>query len=246
MNQVSKLFNEADVVIFSSIYNQYFKRMVGYIANYASMDRDDAKDVVQATFEIIWDNRHRISSIDFIGGYLFTLARNGAYKFKKNLARQQELQGIYYEFISDSSVNRVFEDVELYLKIVHAILPSLPEKSQEVITLRLEGLTHEQIAEKLGVSFSTVALHSAMASKIFKSGYNQYKKGLPYVFRYETKKEKSDEASKGAHMSIQEVRQIKRLLRDGVAVKAIASDFGVAESSIYTIKNNKTFKNVKV
>lgn len=49
-----------------------------------------------------------------------------------------------------------------------------------------------------------------------------------------------------AVLSESSVKQIKKLLKDGISVKEISQKFGVSLNTIYSIRNNKTWNHVSV
>lgn len=72
----------------------------------------------------------------------------------------------------------------LYYDDLMKLVKALPETSKEVFLLHaLEGYTHDEIGEKLGISEGTSKWHLSNARKILKDKINDYAQQRPYARR---------------------------------------------------------------
>lgn len=128
-----------------------------------------SEDIVQEAFLKLWQKRAEIIP-DNLGGWLYKVVANLAYKHQKRESRQQQIVS------SLSATKKGFcTDVEEQLmnkendQLFHHILNLLPEKQRQVYRLsREEGLGRNEIALQLNVSPNTVKEHLSRALRFVK------------------------------------------------------------------------------
>jgi len=165
------LLKEGNMVAFDTIYEQYCKRLFGFVIRYVKNEAD-AEEIVQEVFIKIWENRRKIDVYSSFDSYLFTISYNSAISLlrkrvheKKYLEHLKSLQ----EFDLTSELMDEIQFKELNEKI-QILLEELTPRQKEIFILsREEGLTHEQIAKKLGISVNTVKNHIVSALALLKS-----------------------------------------------------------------------------
>jgi RNA polymerase sigma-70 factor (ECF subfamily) len=119
-------------------------------------DVDIAKDIVQESFEVLWNNRKTIEQSK-AKSYLFTVA----YHSMIDIKRKYELFNKYAETISDDTNNEQYSDLS---EILHSAAERLSDVQRSVLLLRdYEGYSYEEIAKmtKLTLSQVKVYIHRA-------------------------------------------------------------------------------------
>jgi RNA polymerase sigma factor (sigma-70 family) len=128
-------------------------------------NREDAEDAVQEVFMRL-ARREQGSQIDNVEGYLFETAYHVAIDhFRRGVSRNVTRHDNYDQNIDIIDKNnsicpeRMHEARDELARLIFA-LRDLPERTRDVLILsRLEGLTHREIARRLGVSVSSVEKH---------------------------------------------------------------------------------------
>ncbi len=163
--QLLAKLKSGDEDAFKLVFEEYFPKMK-YFANEYLNDLDDASDVVQNTFAILWEKRTLLADDTHFFNFLLSLVKNQCVDFLRKKQSQQKYieqsQDIYEENFSlnlyaleNLEVNQVFLS-ELEEKIQHAI-DTLPDVNRRTFILsRHDGLKYAEIAEKLNVSTKTV------------------------------------------------------------------------------------------
>ncbi len=133
------------------------------VAGAITNDRELAADVVQQVFVKAWKAADAFDTSRDLTPWLYAIARRTAIDVirKENRPTQgghdREVDGVVYP----RSFERTWE--------VHAVrqaIDELPDGEREVVRLgHIEGLTHEQIAQRLGVPSGTVKSRSSRAHK---------------------------------------------------------------------------------
>lgn len=113
-----------------------------------------AKDLTQEIFLKIWILRGRLKEVENFEAFLYRTAKNMIVDELRRLLRlksHQEFLYAYFQENSQTSLNNT-EIKELAEKVEQAI-SQLPGQMQKAFRLsRFEGLTHEQIARRMGIS----------------------------------------------------------------------------------------------
>ena len=75
--ELIQLLKRGDVKAFDAIYNQYCKRLYGFVIRYVKQE-EDAEEIVQEVFIKIWENRYKIDVYSSFESFLFTITYNSA------------------------------------------------------------------------------------------------------------------------------------------------------------------------
>ena len=114
-------------------------------------------------------------------GYLYTVTRNEIFNLFKHQKVEQEYEShiIRSQLIGelcdeDTSLleNLYYKEIVL---LVELALNQLPPRRKQVFEMsRIEGLSHKEIAEALGVSVHTVQEHISLSLKVIRSYLTKY------------------------------------------------------------------------
>lgn len=160
---------------FDHIYVTYYPRMIRFAKEYVLFE-DDAENIVQDIFVLLWEKRDVLDIQVSLTSYLFTLVKNRCLDFirhktvseeyaKEFQAKQAALEQLNYTFTSE-------EDIE---EIITAAIEKLPERCREIfIKSRIEGKKYKEIAEELNISVNTVENQIAIALKRLKVELKDY------------------------------------------------------------------------
>lgn len=142
----------------------YYPRMIRFARQYVLLE-EDAENIVQDIFLILWEKRDVLDIRVSLVPYLFTLVKNKCLDFVRHKTVCEEfanewkvkraaLEQLNYSFTSD-------EDIE---KLVASAIESLPERCREIfIKSRIEGRKYKEIAEELDLSVNTVENQMSIA-----------------------------------------------------------------------------------
>jgi RNA polymerase sigma-70 factor, ECF subfamily len=129
---------------------------------------DAAEDVVQEAFLAMHRHLMQRRPTDNLPGWLvrvsFHLALKSRHRAARRTAHEQPLEGRAFD-VADSTLSAEGRLVkEQHLKWVSAVVRALPERDQQCLWMRAEGLTYRHIAEELGISLGAAAKAVARAA----------------------------------------------------------------------------------
>lgn len=165
------LIQKNDRVAFYNIYERYSKRLYGFVLRYIKQ-KEDAEEIVQEVFVKIWESRNKIDAYSSFEAFLFTIASNTTI----SLLRKRTSEKIYLEHLK--SLQQCANSPDLIDEIqfnelndrIQSLLNELTPRQKEIFQLsREEGLTHDEIAQKLDISVNTVKKHMANTLSFLKS-----------------------------------------------------------------------------
>lgn len=135
------------------------------------LSHEDAEEIVQDVFLKIWDHRDKIKDRYPFRSYLFTIAKNAILKFSRHKIIScsidnylNSVDGLQLHFNAE---NRM--ELKETKDFIESVIRNLPPQKQKIYILsRLEGLSHEQIAKRLGLSVRTVENHAYRTNLLLK------------------------------------------------------------------------------
>lgn len=159
------------------LMERYWSQLVRYAAGVAGSG-DDAEDVTQETFVRVWRQRTRWTHSGAVNAYLYRITRNLALNARRAREAQRGRERRGASELARAGSNRDPEkdfETDSLRADVEAAIATLPKRRREVFVLsRFHGLTHQEIAETLGLSRQTVANHMSVALADLRKSLSQH------------------------------------------------------------------------
>jgi RNA polymerase sigma factor (sigma-70 family) len=153
---------DADAV--RSVYREY-GRLVHAVASRVLRDRSLAEEATQQTFVQAWRAAGSFDPNRELAPWLVTIARRVAIDVHRREARRAHdsvdvVNAADPALVTEApSAERIYE-----VWVVRQAVDALPEDEREIVRLQhLEGLTHQVIADRLGMPIGTVKSRSFRA-----------------------------------------------------------------------------------
>lgn len=170
ISAILRQLRQGSQLAFKRLYDLHSAKVYA-LAFHIVKDEKHAEELVQDTFMEIWNHRQRIDSQGNISTYLYVICRNKSFNKLKELKRHKTV----FDPSGDQKLNMLFlaEDIqatrELKESIEH-IMSKLPPRQQEIFRLsRLDGFSHKEIADQLGISVQTVKNHMVAALRFVRT-----------------------------------------------------------------------------
>lgn len=153
---------EGNTVAQKELYVRYMPAMYNRAVRMVA-DREQAKDIIQDVFAIVFKDLARFRGDSTIGAWIKRITINQCLNFLK---ASQKISFVAYEDRFERA-EETEEPPEYKLKKIHRAILQLPEGCRTVLNLYLlEGYRHKEIAEILGISESTSKTQFRRAKKL--------------------------------------------------------------------------------
>ena len=132
---------------------------------------DHSEEVVQETFVRLWLHHAEIDATKSLDAFLFTVARRLVIDLLRHASRTAALREALWHAMQqvDNTTEHAIFQADL-TQAVGDLVAQLPAQQERVFKMsREEGLTHDEIAHKLGISKNTVKNHIVSALKTLKA-----------------------------------------------------------------------------
>lgn len=157
-----------DKIAFKQLYEVYSGKLASKLI-YLLKSEELAQDILQDVFLKIWINREIIDTELSFGAFLYKIATN----LSKNVIRKNVYDQLMRDEVGKEGVYHPMEedeDAEQAKAILDQAMDQLTERQREVYTLhKLEGLSYQEISEKLNISLSAINHHIQKANKHLKA-----------------------------------------------------------------------------
>ena len=161
--------SKGDHRAFRQIFDRYRDCLFGYSYRFTK-SQTLAEEIVQEAFLKVWQNRETLDPGLPIKPYLYKITQNLVYNTLRKAAYDAQLkEQVFYRrsnahYSTEDQV--IYRDLEAFSD---QIIERLPAKRQRIFRMsRTQGLSHEEIAEQLGISQHTVKDQIVKALKSIK------------------------------------------------------------------------------
>ncbi|MDR0756631.1 MAG: RNA polymerase sigma-70 factor [Tannerella sp.] len=183
---------QGDADEFERMFRMYYKRMCIYAENIVE-NRLEAEDIVCDMFVRLWEKRGQLNIRTSLEAYIVSSVHNASLNYLKHIDLEDRYceKALYrlkhIDLLSPEGFDTPLTDMldrELYEHIEKA-LATLPPQCREVFVLHMmDGLSYEEVAQKLNISINTVRTQITRGVKKMRLALSAY---TPYHLRGEKK-----------------------------------------------------------
>jgi RNA polymerase sigma-70 factor (ECF subfamily) len=162
--------NEAE---FKELFQAHYPALCAFAYRFTG-STSGAEEIVQTVFVDLWEQRERLRVHTSLRSYLYAATRNRALDERKH--EQVEARWAERSRAEDDVSSEGERDAQQTLEAsetsdaLHAAIAHLPERAQEVVTLRwLRGLKPPEVAEVLGISVKGVEIQITRALRALRA-----------------------------------------------------------------------------
>lgn len=177
---VAKLM-EGDTTAFRMVYDQLHKRIYHMLLTLAG-DHEQAEELLQETFVSLWLNRNKLNPSQPLYPYVYLTARRLAIDhFRRKLTEAEAKRYFVGQLNKSSYETEELVDVADLHRFTEEVVKRLPKQQKAVFMLsRNEGLSYDEIAERMHISRNTVKNHLVSALKTLKIQF--VKNNITYLY----------------------------------------------------------------
>lgn len=173
-DQIKRL-REGDSLIFQQIYQDLAPKIYRLAYSFLK-DKVQSEEVVQEAFIVFWENRQAFEIGRPIEPYLFTVSKrlvmDSFRKATSTNALREKLMLKISEKHNETEDKIILSDL---MAFAEKAIQDLPRQQQIVFRLsRFEGLSYDEIGERLNLSKNTVKNHLVVAVKTLKTQFSSH------------------------------------------------------------------------
>lgn len=160
---------KGDLDAYNELYRKYSKKLLYFTLGLVN-SKEEAEDIVQEVFMIVWRKHKQLKVEHSFNAYLFTIAYNSIKKYYRKTGLQKKHLELYLNnftgIINDTNNKIEYNDLADQLE---KVINTFPERRQQVFRLnRQENLSNQEIADKLNISKKTVENHMTTSLKLLR------------------------------------------------------------------------------
>ncbi|WP_257670197.1 RNA polymerase sigma factor [Parapedobacter tibetensis] len=159
-----------------------FGKSLRFFAYSIVQNKEVAEEIVSDSFYKLWKGRDRVKSVDSMKAFLYITTRNACYDYvgsPKNNLKTEEEEALADLVEPDADILTQMIHVEL-VDIVVQEVNNLPEQQATIFRMSyLEGLSTQEICERLGTTTNTVYFARSKALTTLKKVFEQKDLKLP-------------------------------------------------------------------
>lgn len=176
-----------DESAFREIYDQLYRHIFRLLYSLVK-DQKQTEDLLQETFVCLWTNRAKLKETQSLYPYVYLIAKRLALDyFRREMVDIRSK--VYFSQYEDKRSNCTEESINIsdLNKFTKLAIDTLPKQQRQVFILsKNEGLSYDEIAERLHISRNTVKNHLVCAVKTVKIYFvkNDIIFFFPFFFLY--------------------------------------------------------------
>lgn len=160
--------SKGNILAFNSLYRKYSSRLYTFSLAYLR-SRDDAEEIVQEVFTVIWEKRRSLNPELSFKSFLFTIAFN---LIRKHFRARKYLSEYFSKTQFEETDQQTTEKVifNSLSQRVYSLADKLSGRRRDIfIKSRMEGLSIKEISDSLEISHKTVENQLSDALKFMRS-----------------------------------------------------------------------------
>lgn len=148
---VIEALRRGDHKAFQEIFFKYYGKVKQFIFLMIK-SRDEAEELSQQVFVDLWQKREKINTEKNFRAFLYTLARNAVYDdYKKKIAQESRLGDyVFSDSVESSDESIIAQETQMLIDMAVCRMPKQRKRIFEMS--RVEGLTNDEIAERLDIT----------------------------------------------------------------------------------------------
>ena len=174
LNETSlvRKLSQGNILAFNTLYREYSNRLYLFAYGYLKSE-DEAEELVQEVFTIIWEKRSNLKEELSFKSFLFTISFNIIRKHfrSKNYLTEYFKNGIRDDLDMNTSHKISYDSLYQYIT---ELVNQLPVRRREIfLKSRFEGYSIKEIAEEFQISHKTVENQLTSSLKFIRTKLNK-------------------------------------------------------------------------
>jgi len=170
---IFKKIKEGNIEAFETLFRSNYEPLCRYAYRFVE-NKEEAEEIVQDLFYILWKERQNLQIFTSVNGYLYRSVKNKSLQYIEKTKVRDEYRNRYAENadIETFTPQEELEYKELEQQMKEALY-RLPERRQKIFRMnRMEGKKYNEIARELNISVKTVEAEISKVLRVLRKEYN--------------------------------------------------------------------------
>ena len=153
-------------LVFTLCYEKYHRGVYAFAIKHTS-NPSLAEDIVQHTFMRLWEQRQRLDPGRSLANYIYAISKHHTLDQLRSMSRENACLSNYSSETADRYEPDISkeEKIRAFAQLEASVLSMTPQR-QQIFDLKInEGLSNQEIAERLHISVNTVKVLYARIMK---------------------------------------------------------------------------------
>ena len=171
-SDLARKIKNGDKTAFDAFYTRHSNALISFLCS-KGLSQQEAEDLLQQAFLIIWEKRKEINPDLSLRSFLFTTA----YRRMLNVFRDRKnsVPDYAYALAADGQNPEESTETRQAMQKLHSTLEEMPEKRRRVFELcYMQEFTYKEAAEALEVSPKTIENHMALALRDLREALKKF------------------------------------------------------------------------
>jgi RNA polymerase sigma-70 factor (family 1) len=164
--ELLELLRTGDQFAFTGLYDRYYQKIYRHIFTLVQLP-ELTEDIVHEVFMKLWEIRGELDIKVKFHSFIYRMAHNKAIDLTRRISFDRKMRSYLLDRYQSvfQEIERSSDELGRMDALVEMALDTLPPQRRKVYELiRQQGLSYKEVAEKLGVTTSTVRDHLVKAS----------------------------------------------------------------------------------
>jgi len=169
---------EGDIKVFERVFRLYYAPLSLYAAGITGA-MDDAEEIVQELFYVLWRDRENLHLTYSLKSYLYGAVRKESLQYCEHEEVKKRYQELYMAKVEDKEFEDVHSEIEYreLEALVEKVLGKLPERCAKIFRMQRFGhKKYGEIAIELSLSVKTIEAEMSRALHILRKEVRNYYK----------------------------------------------------------------------
>ncbi len=160
MKTVTGTINLRDERVLQEMFKRFYAQACLFAGRF--LPDDVVTDIVQEAFLYMWQNIPVLSGEEAFKSYLYHYVKSRSLNYLRDHRTDLKMEALDEKIEDDDKIEHWIIENELSARILHEI-EELPEIRRNIMMMRLEGHSYDEISKELNLNINTLKTHKKQA-----------------------------------------------------------------------------------
>lgn len=160
MKKLTGTINLQDEKVLQEMFKRFYAQACLFAGRF--LPEDVVVDIVQEAFLYMWQNVPVLSGEEAFKSYLYSYVKSKCLNYLRDHRTDLKMEALDEQIEDDEQIDHWIIENELSARILQEI-EKLPDVRKNIMLMRLEGHSYEEISKELNLNINTLKTHKKQA-----------------------------------------------------------------------------------